>query len=184
VGSWHDIFSFVCGQQHNWVVGGEELPFCQRCTGLYVGALPALLVYLRIRPKATNGLLWLHGMCLLVMAPFGYHLVAQNGAARMLTGQLFAIGLIYYLTLLAADRWTVTRALSSREIARYLAAEVATLLLLQAAVIWGGPRTNVVLAWMGLGGLVVYGLLVLLNLLLLALAAGESLRRRAPYSET
>jgi hypothetical protein len=35
-----------------------------------------------------------------------------------------------------------------------------------------------------LGGLVVYGLLMLLNLLLLALAAGESLRRRAPYSET
>ena len=182
--SLHEIFSFVCGQQHSWVIGGEELPFCQRCTGLYVGAVPALLVFLWFRPKPTKGMLWTHGMCLLLMVPFGYHLVAQTGEIRMLTGQLFAIGLVYYLTLLAADRWPSLRELSSRGIAGYFAAGLATLFALQASVIWGGPWTSAVLSWIGFGGLLIYGLLVVMNLMLLAVAAWEFLRRRARYSET
>lgn len=167
----HPIFSFVCGQEHCWNVGGEALPLCQRCTGLYVGAVPALLVYLWFRPKATNGMLWTHGMCLLLMAPFGYHLVAQTGELRMLTGQLFAIGLVYYLTLLPADRWPPLRELSRSGMAGYFLSGMATLFFLQAAVIWGGPRTNTMLSWMGLLGLLIYGLLVLGNLLALTIAA-------------
>jgi len=180
----HEIFSLLCGQQQSWVIGGAELPFCQRCTGLYMGAVPALLVFLWFRPKATKGMLWTHGMCLLLMVPFGYHLVAQTGRIRMLTGQLFAIGLVYYLTLLIADRWPNQRELSPRGITGYFAAGLAALFLLQASVIWGGPRTNVVLSWIGFGGLLIYGLLVLVNLMLLAVAAPEFLRRRAHYSDT
>jgi len=179
VPSLHDIFSLVCGQQHNWVVGGAELPFCQRCTGLYVGAVPALLVFSWLRPRATKGMLWVHGMCLLLMVPFGYHLVAQNGEIRMLTGQLFAIGSVYYLTLLLASLWPGGRELSRRGIAGYFAAGLVTLFLLQASVIWGGPRTNLELSWMGFGGLLIYGLLVLANLVLLTDAAWEFLRGRA-----
>ena len=178
-----EIFSFVCGQQHNWAVGGGELPFCQRCTGLYVGAVPALLLFLSFRPKATNRMLWVHGMCLLVMVPFGYHLLPQTGEVRMLTGQLFAIGLVYYLTLLAADRWSQVRKESTRGIAGYLVASAVMLLLLQAAVIRGGPRTNELLSWLGFTGLVLYGLLVLLNLVLLAMATTESLRKRVQHTE-
>ena len=182
--SLHEIFSFVCGQQHNCIVGGEELPFCQRCTGLYVGAVPALLAWFLFKPKPTNRMLWTHGMCLLLMMPFGYHLVSQNGEVRMLTGQLFAIGLVYYLTLLAADRWPSLRELSPRGIAGYFAAGLATLFVLQASVLWGGPRTNAVLSWMGFGGLLIYGLLLVMNLMFMAVAAWEFVRRRAHYSET
>ncbi|HUT56707.1 MAG TPA: DUF2085 domain-containing protein [Phycisphaerae bacterium] len=34
-----DIFSHVCGQGRCFLVGGAALPICQRCLGLYVGAL-------------------------------------------------------------------------------------------------------------------------------------------------
>lgn len=180
----HHIFSFVCGQEHNWIVGGEALPFCQRCTGLYVGAVPTLLVYLWFRPKATSGILWVHGMCLLQMVPFGYHLIAQTGEVRMLTGQLFAIGLIYYLTLLPGDRWPPRQELSRSGIAGYFLSGTATLFLLQAAVIWGGPRTSTMMSWMGLLGLLIYGLLVLGNLLALTIAALSLLHRRTNYSQT
>ena len=180
----HHIFSFVCGQEHNWVVGGEALPFCQRCTGLYVGAVPALLVYLWFRPKATSGMLWVHGMCLLLMVPFGYHLIAQTGELRLLTGQLFAIGLVYYLTLLPADRWPPRQELSRNGMAGYFLSGMATLLLLQAAVILGGSRTSTVLSWAGLLGLLIYGFLVLGNLLALMIAAMRLLRRRTYYSRT
>lgn len=180
----YEIFSFVCGQQHNWVVGGEELPFCQRCTGLYVGALPALLAYLLWKPKPTTGMLWTHGLFLLLMAPFGYHVVAQTGEIRMLTGQLFAAGLVYYLTLLPSDRWASSGELSPRGVVSYFAAGVLCVTLLQLAVLWGGSRANAVLSWMGFAGLLLYGLLVLMNLLLLAMTAWEFLRRRAHYSES
>ena len=31
------IFSNVCAQEGSWALGEELLPFCHRCTGLYVG---------------------------------------------------------------------------------------------------------------------------------------------------
>jgi hypothetical protein len=39
------LFSFVCGQcpEHVWTCGDWTLPCCQRCTGLYVGALLAVV---------------------------------------------------------------------------------------------------------------------------------------------
>ena len=179
-----ELFSLLCGQEHSWIVGGGALPFCQRCTGLYVGAVPALLVYLWFRPKATSELLWVHGMCLLQMVPFGYHLIAQSGELRMLTGQLFAVGLVYYLTLLLADRWPPRQELSRSGIAGYFLSATATLFLLQAAVSLGGSRTNKVLSWVGMIGLLIYGLLVSVNLLALAIAALRVLFRRTLYSET
>ena len=180
----HPIFSLVCGQQHNWIVGGDALPFCQRCTGLYVGAVPALLAYLWFRPKATSGMLWVHGMCLLQMVPFGYHMIAQTGELRTLTGQLFAIGLVYYLTLLPGDRWPPRQELSRSGMAGYFLSATAAVLLLQAAVNWGGPRTNNVLSWVGFTGLWIYGFLVLANFLILIIAALRLLDRRAHYSHT
>ena len=173
----HEIFSFVCGQQHNWCVGGEELPFCQRCTGLYVGAVPALLLYALFRPKATNRMLWAHGMFLLLMIPFGYHLVPQTGVVRTLTGQIFAIGLVYYLTLLSSERWSLYRELSRTAEIAYFVACGASLALLLAAVTWGGIRTNTVLSWAGFAGLVIYAAMVLVSVLLLLAYSGQLLRR-------
>ncbi len=179
-----EIFSYVCGQQHNWAPGGVDLPFCQRCTGLYVGAVPALILLLSFKPKPTSRMLWLHGFCLLAMIPFGYHLMAQTGEERTLTGQLFAFGLIYYLTLLPADRLPKWKALWECNSQSYLIAAVMLLLALQVDIAWGGLRTNAMLAWLGAAGLVLYGFLVLTNVLLLLLLAWGSLRRRTGFSPT
>ena len=40
-----------------------------------------------------------HALAVLAMAPFGYHAVPENGEIRMLTGQLFAVGVVYFLSL-------------------------------------------------------------------------------------
>jgi len=99
-----EVFGLVCSREHCWAPGGEVLPFCQRCTGLYVGAAVAVVLYALFRPRPTSLSLWIHGLLLLVMVPFGYHLVPQNGVLRTLTGQLFAVGLVCYLSLLPTAR--------------------------------------------------------------------------------
>jgi uncharacterized membrane protein len=98
------IFAPLCSQANCWTLDGQTLPFCQRCTGLYVGATLALLGYWLVRPRPTPAMLWAHGLLLLAMVPFGYHLVPQNGTIRTLTGQLFAVGLVGYLSLLPSSR--------------------------------------------------------------------------------
>jgi len=180
----HEIFSWVCGQQNNWLVGGGELPFCQRCTGLYVGAIPALLLCLYFRPKATRRMLWVHGMLLLLMVPFGYHLVPQTAVIRMLTGQLFAIGLVYYLVLLVFDRWEGWRALTRIEEVVYFLIAGCTLLLSQMAVRWGGREAYTILSLMGVGGLLVYVALVAGSLVLLGEAFWKVLRGRVRQAES
>jgi uncharacterized membrane protein len=179
-----EIFSYVCGQQHNWAPGGVNLPFCQRCTGLYVGAVPALLLILGFKPKPTSRMLWLHGICMLVMIPFGYHLLAQTGEERTLTGQLFAFGLIFYLTLLPADRLPKWKALWQSNSQSYLIACVMVLLGLQVDIAWGGLHTNAALSWLGLAGLVLYGFLVLLNFALMLVFAWEFIHTRTRLSKT
>jgi hypothetical protein len=61
---------------------------------------------------------------------------------------------------------------------------VMALLALQVDVAWGGLRTNAILAWLGAAGLVLYGFLVLTNVLLLVWLAWKSLRRRIGSSPT
>jgi uncharacterized membrane protein len=180
----HEIFARVCGQQHNWVLGGETLPFCQRCTGLYVGAVLAMLVLLLFRPKATKRMLGAHGLLLLMMAPFGYHLVPQNGAVRMLSGQLFAIGLVYYMLLLPGDYWGRWREPSAHSAPGYVAAGVATVVLLQVPVVCGGALTRAALSWIGFGGLLFYALLATVNVMLLTASVRELLSRRTRSSES
>lgn len=175
----HDIFSLVCGQEHNWVVAGSGLPFCQRCTGLYVGAVVAFLANLLFRPRPTAAMLWTHGMFLLLMVPFGYHLVPQTSELRMLTGMLFAFGLVYYMTLLIRDRRPKWNDPMIRSTPGYFLVSLLLFVLMTAAVQWGGARTNFVLSWVGFGGLLIYGALVLGNVLLLAVAAKELLGGRA-----
>jgi len=172
------IFAPLCGRVHCWAPGGQALPFCQRCTGLYVGAVVGLALFVLFRPRPTNRFLWLHGLMLLVMVPFGYHWVPQNGAIRTLTGQLFAAGLVGYLTLLPAARWRCRPKDDRRSFRAYTAGLVASLLVLQGLVHWAGRLTGVVLAWLGCVGLMVLAVLVLANLVLLSAAAWRTFRRR------
>ncbi len=95
------LFGSVCGQNpdHTWSPSGELLPFCQRCTGLYVGAFVAAALHLTLRPVPTNRWLWLNGGFLLFMIPFGFHWLPQGAVLRSITGVLFGFGLVAFLVL-------------------------------------------------------------------------------------
>lgn len=160
----HQFFSHICGQVHVWNVGGAPLPVCQRCTGLYVGAAFAVVLWFLFRPRPSNALLWIHGAALLLMVPFGYHLVPQGPDVRTLTGFVFGFGLVYFLLLLPAartsDRWRNRGAV-------YGLGAFAGAAALLAAVHFGGTASATVLSWAALSGMVTLALLAAANLLLI-----------------
>jgi uncharacterized membrane protein len=95
------VFGWVCGQNpaHTWSPGGELLPLCQRCTGVYVGAFAAALLHLAWRPAPTPRWLWLNGAFLLFMMPSGFYWIPQNPELRCASGILFGFGLVAFLWL-------------------------------------------------------------------------------------
>lgn len=171
------IFSYLCASDHRWVLGGELLPFCQRCTGLYVGGAMAAVLYALFRPRPTWRVLAVHALLLVQMAPFGYHWVAQNGAVRTLTGQLFAFGLVYALALNPTEQLGLWRKSRNERAALYALGGLLSIAALQLAVHWGAMATAVALAWTGFLGLLLFAALVLANFLALPWAIWELLRR-------
>jgi hypothetical protein len=169
-----ELFSFVCGQVNLWTPGGEALPFCQRCTGLYVGGAYAQLLWLLFRPRPTLRVLAMHGALLLLMIPFGYHLVPQDGEARTLTGLLFAVGLTYFLALNPALRWRPWGDRSGSERA-YWVTMLAGLPLLLLVVHGESGFAAPVLAGLGFVGLIGFAGLALANLALLSLPLWQRL---------
>jgi uncharacterized membrane protein len=97
----HELFSCVCGQNlaHTWSPGGELLPCCQRCTGVYVGAFVAALLHLARSPQPTRFWRWLNGGFLLFMVPSGFYWISQNPELRAASGILFGFGLVAFLWL-------------------------------------------------------------------------------------
>ena len=177
-----EVFALACSRAHCWVLGGEPLPFCQRCTGLYVGAAVAVVLYAVFRPRATSLSLWIHGLLLLLMVPFGYHLVPQNGVLRTLTGQLFAVGLVCYLSLLPTSHLTFWREGDKGAWRAYAVCVLGSLLILQGVVQVGGRLAGTVLACLGFVGFIVLVMLVLTNLMLLFEAMWRALRRTALFT--
>ncbi len=173
-----ELFSYVCGQVNLWTPGGETLPFCQRCTGLYVGGAYAQGLWLLFRPRPTLRLLGAHALLLLLMIPVGFHLVPQGGELRTLTGQLFAVGLTYFLALNPALRWRPWNGTSGNQRA-YWVALFAGVPLLLLAVHWESGLAAPVLAWIGVAGLAGFAALTLANLALLPLSLWERLRAPA-----
>ena len=174
-----ELFSYVCGQVNLWTPGGEALPFCQRCTGLYVGGAWAQLLWLAFRPRPTLRVLGMHGMLLVLMIPFGYHLVPQGGEVRTATGLLFAVGLTYFLALNPALRWRPWKDSSGNEPA-YWAGILVGLPLLLLAVRSESGLAAIVLAGFGVVGLLGFAGLTLANLALLPLVIRE--RLHSPHS--
>ena len=175
----HQLFSYVCGQVNVWAVGGEALPFCQRCTGLYVGGFYAVLLMALFRPAPSLRLLAIHLVLLVQMVPFGYHLVAQGAILRTVTGQLFAIGLVYCLFLNPLAKLKGERPSLRNRSLPYALAALAGLPALLLAIQFGGPITARVLAVLGLAGLAAYVVLAAANLITLPLLAWQMARARA-----
>lgn len=160
----HQFFSHICGQVHVWNVGGAPLPVCQRCTGLYVGAACAVALWFAFRPRPTHAVLWLHGAALLLMIPFGYHLVPQNAVVRTLTGYIFAFGLVYFLLLVPAER---LRLRATVHVVRYGTGAATCAAALIALLRSGGSAAAALLAWAIVAGWAALALLATANLALL-----------------
>ena len=162
------LFAAVCGQSpsHTWAPGGLLLPCCQRCTGLYAGACLATLLQLWLKPRFTNRSLWIHGLCVLQMVPFGYHWLPQGPVLRTLTGVLFAFGIVQFLWLLPVARGWVPQ-----EPARtsYLPALLASAALIPALGNSPSPLAAPLLTALAVAGLLALALLALANLGLIAL---------------
>ena len=171
-----EMFSYVCGQQHVWVLEGQPLPFCQRCTGLYVGAFCALILVLAFRLRPNALLYWLHGIFMLVMIPFGFHLVSQGPFVRTSTGVLFSFGLVYYLALNPLTAWHLWRPDSLLRNAAYLLLGMSALPVIFIGARFGGAVSAVILAGLGTLGLAGLCFLSLANLFVLPATIRE-LRR-------
>lgn len=170
-----EFFSYVCGQVNVWAVGGELLPFCQRCTGLYVGGLYAMTLVLLFRPAPKPRWILLHLMLLVQMIPFGYHLVPQGPALRTVTGQLFAFGLAFFLCLTPMGRLKITRSVS---LLGYGLAAMCAAPLLLLAIHWDNATAARVLAALGILGFAGYALLAIANLALLSALVWRLLPKR------
>ncbi len=168
-----EAFGHVCGQTHLWEPGGRALPFCQRCTGLYVGALWAAAAWIAWPPRPTPRILWFHGLLMLLMIPFGYHLVPQNGEVRTLTGAVFAVGLLYFLSLEPASRLRPWRETGNRSVAAYVVASLAAGPVVLLAVRARSASLNPVLAWAGAAGFLLFTALALANVVLLLQRLGH-----------
>jgi hypothetical protein len=139
-----------------------------------VGALWTAAAWLLWRPPPTARTLWLHGAAMLVMIPFGYHLVPQNGDVRTLTGALFAVGLVYFLALAPAGRLLPPREASAASAAAYAAASLAVGPLLLLAVRSPSEVVGAAIAWVGAAGFLVVAALALANVALLVGRAARS----------
>jgi uncharacterized membrane protein len=152
------VFALVCGQHpaHTWSFGGALLPFCQRCTGLYVGAAFGLVLHVVYRPRPRSGLLWVHGLLLLQMAPQGFHLVPQTPWLRLVSGHLFGTGVVAYLWLMAASPSPEGRDPDVGRNRLYLVSVALSLALVVLLVLsgdaWAGAALSSV-GSLGLGGL-------------------------------
>lgn len=162
-----ELFSHVCGQQHCWVLGGQTLPLCQRCTGLYIGAFCALVLMLIFRLCPNRFLYWLHGAFMLLMIPFGFHLIAEGGLGRTLTGALFGFGLVYYLLLNPFSAWRWWKVSGSWQVRSYLLLIAAMLPVLLLTTHSGGEFSAFALTFLAVVGFAGLCLLTALNIAVL-----------------
>jgi uncharacterized membrane protein len=174
------VFSLVCGQhpEHTWAPGGEMLPFCERCTGFYVGAAIALALLFLFRPASGARYRWLHTMLVLWMAPFGFHLVSQDAILRTLSGLWFGFGIAGLLWLLPGERILVKRGRATRRGMVHALLGLTSFVLVPAIADQGGAAAHALLSWLALAGLSALAGLVIANALLLITGIFAQLRQR------
>jgi uncharacterized membrane protein len=163
----HHLFAGVCGQNpaHTWAPGGLPLPCCQRCTGLYVGALAAAALHLWLKPRLTGRFLWIHGLFLLQMVPFGFHWLPQGPMLRTVTGALFGFGLVSFFWLLPASRGPTGGEPTAD---KYFTALALSVVLVLALSVSNSTACAFALTTLAAAGLLILAALALTNLWLLA----------------
>ena len=101
------VFGLICSQNpaRSWAPGGDLLPFCERCTGLYTGAAIALLLQVALRMRFSPRVLLLHSCALALMVPLGLHWVTTGPVMRTVSGVLFGFAVVSFLWQLPARLW-------------------------------------------------------------------------------
>lgn len=166
----HNVFSLACSQapDRSWAPCGEILPYCHRCSGLYLGALAATLTSWVLRVQPGTRRLWFDGLCLLSMVPLGLHWVPHGPELRMISGWAFALGVVDFLWILPSARWGWGHPVGGiRRSWWQLAWASVGLVGAMLAVSRGGATTARAFAWLGFCGLLCFAVLVALNLILL-----------------
>ncbi|HUT23923.1 MAG TPA: DUF2085 domain-containing protein [Sumerlaeia bacterium] len=132
------VYSVLCHQEaaRCWAPGGNALPFCARCTGVYAGAALAVCLAPLMRFRPGRWALAVHGFFLIQMVPFGFHLIPHPATVRTLSGQLFAIGALFFLWRNLFRRWRLDRSdrVGAPAGRRYGYGVALSLVLLQALV--------------------------------------------------
>jgi uncharacterized membrane protein len=99
----HDLFGLVCYQDmsRSFSIAGMVLPFCQRCTGLYLGLGIGFLIQVlsgsHKRGLPPRGILYTVIACLLIMPVFGFHLLDPGPAWRFWSGLIYGNAIAYLL---------------------------------------------------------------------------------------
>lgn len=89
------IFSLLCSQDpsRSFAIAGRLLPFCQRCTGLYLG-LGITFIYLLLSRHYKKGLpsasiIYVNIASLLMMPIFGFHFLDPGPPWRLWSGLIY-----------------------------------------------------------------------------------------------
>lgn len=97
------IFSLLCSQNvsRSFVIDGDILPFCQRCTGVYLG-MGIGFVYLFASGYYKKGLpprsiIYVNIASLLIMPISGFHLLDPGSAWRLWSGLIFGNAIVFLL---------------------------------------------------------------------------------------
>jgi uncharacterized membrane protein len=159
------IFSAVCGEnpRHIWSPGGQRLPCCQHCTGLYVAALIAMALHLWFRPPISKRFLQLHALCLLQLGLFVFPWLPQSAVLRTISGSLFGFGVVSFLWPAIPIRYRPSR-LSRFSTGAYALGLASCLGLVPAIAEWGGPPGAFVLMCLVLAGALALAALASVNL--------------------
>jgi hypothetical protein len=134
----------------------------------------AAVLQLRLKPRLTGRFLWIHGLFLLQMVPFGYHWLPQGPLLRTVTGALFAFGLVTFFWLLPASRRPTNEKPTADNYFTALALSVALVLALSVS---NSTISALTLSSLAAGGLLTLATLVLTNLFFLTCSLPKISRR-------
>lgn len=158
------IFSHLCHQEAGrcWAPGGAALALCQRCTGVYAGAALGICMVPIMRFKPEKQPLLLHFLFIIQMIPFGMHWIPHGALMRMLTGQLFIYGVIYFLVAnISTQMGLIREDMTPRKYYLWL---TASLIFLQILVRLPFAFAAPLIELMALAGLLVIIILILLTI--------------------
>jgi uncharacterized membrane protein len=151
------IFGHLCGQGRCFVVDGTPLPVCQRCTGLYVGALLTgvwlLASGVRRRGVPPASLAWAYGAVLIAALLGGVHTLDFGPRWRLLcglwTGQVALVWLYTGATQLSVWARRASAELSIWTRREKSAAWIALALTPVIALAWPTPLRGPWSVWAG-----------------------------------